>query len=51
VEAAKSRQEGVDHVKGGILRVLAHLILIALFMESPDDMHGEEPESAVDPRD
>lgn len=48
VQADETGHERVQHVQRSILHVLAWLI-IALFMQSVDDMDWEEPESQVDP--
>jgi hypothetical protein len=50
VQHAKAAHEGVKHVEGGVLHVLASGVFVAFFLESPDDMAREEPKSKVHPR-
>ena len=48
VQAEEATQKGVEHVQGTILHVLAHTV-VALFLETPNHMDGEEPQTEVYP--
>ena len=49
VEASECAQIREEHVQHGVVHILAWLVLVAFFIESPYDVTGEEPESEIDP--
>ena len=48
VQADEAAHEGVEHVQGAILHVLAHAV-VALFLKAPNHMDGEKPQTEVYP--
>jgi hypothetical protein len=48
VQANEATHKSVEHVQRTILHVLAYAV-VALFLESPNHMDREEPQTQVDP--
>lgn len=48
MQADEAAHESVQHVQRAILHVLTHTV-VALLLEPPDHVGGEEPQTEVDP--
>ena len=48
MQADEAAHESVQHVQRAILHVLTHTV-VALLLEAPDHVGGEEPQTEVDP--
>ena len=48
MKADEATHERIEHVQRAILHVLAYAV-VALLLESPNDMDREEPQTQVDP--